>query len=76
MKVNQKSDGNVEQSQVREQLGFIHRMECFLTLELRYYPAFDYQIGAEPAFEFHSLVNQRNRLLPFHSQAQLFKFIR
>jgi hypothetical protein len=69
VEIHQQADVDVQQSEVRQQLSLVHRMERLFTLDLNYDPVLDNQVGAEAALQFHLPVDERDSLLPLHMEA-------
>ena len=57
VKVDQQSDLDIQQSEMRQQLREVHRVECFFTLDLNYDHAVDDKISAKAAFQFHFCID-------------------
>lgn len=60
---------DIQQSEVRQQLRLVHRMERFFAFDLNHHSAVDHQISSKPALQLHRPVNQWDRLLPLHLEA-------
>ena len=74
MKVDQESNLQAEQPQVRKHLGMINRMQRFFALDLYDDSAIHYDVGSESALQLYVLVNSRNCFLLFYSQTHFLQF--
>ena len=63
MKIDQQSQPQLQQAQMRQHLSFIYRMEYRFGLQFHDDRFIDNQIGPETAFEFYIVVNKRNGML-------------
>ena len=75
MEIDQEPDLNIKKAQMREELRFIHGVDGVFALGFNNHTVFNYEVGAETAFEFDGLVDQRNWFLAFDFQSKLLEFM-
>lgn len=59
----------IEQSQMRQQLGLIHRVQCLFALDLDRHLALDHEVRAKTTIQLHGFVYERHRLLTLHAES-------
>jgi hypothetical protein len=76
VKVDEKTDLNVQQTQVRQKLSLVYRVQGFLAFDFYDDAILHNQISSETAFQLDGFVGQWDRLLPLHPKTDPFKLVR
>ncbi len=75
MEIDKQSNGNTQQTQMRQQLSLVNRMYSFFALQFNGDPAFDHEIGPETTVQLDRFINQRDRLLPLDAKPEVLYLI-
>ena len=74
MKINQESNLQAPEAEVRKHLGMVNRMERFLGFDFHNDSAIDYDVGPKTTLQLYPVVNETNCFLLFYVQAYFFQF--
>lgn len=75
MEVDQKTNWNMEQPEVGQKLSLVDGAKNILALQFDHNFAFDDNVSTKATVHLYAFINDRNRLLPFHSKTGFPEFL-
>jgi hypothetical protein len=75
MEVDQKTNWNMEQPEVGQKLSLVDGAKNILALQFDHDFAFDDNVSTKATVHLYAFINDRNKLLPFHSKTGFLEFL-